>query len=180
MKKQTIGDSNSKPPYINHTTLDKKRSLRPFSSFLHTQSGKPTSPKEGILNYVFYCDQPSQQNYAVIQFRKLVIENSYYLNIKQQSNLNDDEINNFINYTYIPSDNLHDTLAQILVDFMISQPDALLIIEKDTGLFQVLLKSLWKEFTALFDVQGLYDGSWVSVKPDLDYKAYSLRRKSKL
>lgn len=174
MKKQHAVSSIS-----NYSTYTKsEKSGLPAHSSIRLEYVQLRPNKEHLLNYVFYCDKLPNKKYVIIRFQRL-IDRTFCLSIKQKQDLSEEVFGNSINYTYLTTDNLNDTFAQVIVDFMISQPNALLIVEKDLKLFSCLLKELLQEFKAIFNVKGFRKGYWQNLNPNLLYSAYSLARKKK-
>lgn len=128
------------------------------------------------FSYIFYTDIAPTALYNAIQFRKLHPEQNIYSFHLSTLQVDKKKVNSFITSTYIHTSDPKGTIAQIIVDFMISQPNVRLIIDKDPHFFKGLLHELWPEFNGLFEIKGLREGHWEICKSQVEYDAYSLMK----
>jgi len=133
------------------------------------------NPYSAILNYSFYTDTKLDGN-CTVKFKKLhELKNVYKLTLAH-TELTEKEPTGCINSTYIPSNHPIEVIAQVIVDFMISQSKVKLIIEGDLKPFKLALKKFWTEYNALFNITGLRNGYWNTCDEHLVYEAFTLTR----
>lgn len=128
------------------------------------------------FSYIFYTGTGQKSSYNAIQFRRLHPEQNVYGFHLSVAQVDKKEINSFITSTYIHTDDPKGTIAQIIVDFIISQPVVRLIVDKDPRFFKDLLTELWPEFNGLFEIKGLRKGHWEICNCQIAYDAYSLMK----
>lgn len=133
------------------------------------------NPYSSILNYNFYTDTKIDSN-CTIQFKKLHEFNNVYKLTLAHPQSSKKEPTGCINSIYIPSHHPTEAIAQIIVDFMISQYKVKLIIEGDLQPFKLALKKFWTEYNALFNITGLRNGCWDTCNEHLAYDAFILTR----
>jgi hypothetical protein len=73
------------------------------------------------------------------------------------------------------------TVAHIVIDFMQHHPEATLYAEGSTKartrLYQMGINANWNEISPLFEINGRTDGSWRSLKHNINYDALILNTK---
>jgi len=170
MKKQeTLGSVYTYRKDITGEETFKKKflSAAPFTE-------RPKNPYFVVLRYIFYSNV--DKHFTVVQFKQQEnANNTYELSlIQKESLLLKNERDLLIASTYLAVQSPVESIAQIVVDFMISQSKVKLIIERDLDLFNLMLNRLWIEFNTLFKIKGLNNGYWQNCEQEHDYDAYIL------
>lgn len=173
MKKQeTVGSGFN---YYNtlHPFLEEKKSSA--ITLERSPSREIAIPTITASRYIFFTN--TDNDCIIVQFKQLDINSRLYrfnINRREILQTNAEEHDLLISSTYMAVQHPTEAIAQVVVDFMISQPKVKLIIEKDLDIFYEMLNRLWKEFNTLFRIKGLLNGHWSNCEQKCAYDAYML------
>ena len=156
----------------SYTYTIHKTPLFAIKSAFSAKTPREELPAQRHFSYMFYTEVNSC---ITVQFKKLHDRQHCYRVVFDQSDLTEDRYS-FIKQAHLSVSKPLEAIAQVIVDFMISQSKIKLFVERDLQLFKSVLCSLWTEFNALFKIKGLYNGIWSACQPNMEYEAYALTK----
>lgn len=141
----------------------------------------PVVFEPGHVSYVFLSEGPKGKIKKVVAYT-MIIEGIYNLGFGDwdEEKMRIDDISRSSNGDM---DKVLATVAFTVLDFIQSNPDAIIFIEGSsparTRLYQMKISDNWLEISGLICLYGYLDDDWVPFVPGRNYEAFQVRRKKR-